>query len=248
MHKFAPQLWQSSARALTVGLAVLLALPGMVGPAVAEVASAAYADPTTRYAHAVLGDDIEYGSLVMGLVDGRRIRVTLPESRVFEDIAPRLADLDGDGAPEVITIESSVTKGARLAIYGESGLIAATPFIGRSNRWLAPIGAADLDGDGAMEVAYIDRPHLARVLRVWRFEEGALQHVADLQGLTNHRIGQDYISGGIRNCSGDVEMITANADWSRIMAARLVDGRLIARDIAPFQGRKSLDAALACED
>ena len=248
MHKLAPQLWQSSARALTVGLAVLLALPGMVGPAVAEVVSASYANPTTRYAHAVLGDDIEYGSLVMGLVDGRRIRVTLPESRVFEDIAPRLADLDGDGAPEVITIESSVTKGARLAIYGESGLIAATPFIGRSNRWLAPIGAADLDGDGAMEVAYIDRPHLARVLRVWRFEEGALQHVADLQGLTNHRIGQDYISGGIRNCSGDVEMITANADWSRIMAARLVDGRLIARDIAPFQGRKSLDAALACED
>lgn len=248
MHKFAQQLWQSSARVLTVGLAVFLALPGMVGPAVAEVASATYADPTTRYAHAVLGDDIEYGSLVMGLVDGRRIRVNLPESRVFEDIAPRLADLDGDGAPEVITIESSVTKGARLAIYGETGFIAATPFIGRSNRWLAPIGAADLDGDGAMEVAYIDRPHLARVLRVWRFEEGALQHVADLQGLTNHRIGQDYISGGIRNCSGDAEMITANADWSRIMATRLVDGRLIARDIGPFQGRKSLDAALACKD
>jgi hypothetical protein len=174
--------------------------------------------------------------------------VTLPESRVFEDIAPRLADLDGDGAPEVITIESSVTKGARLAIYGQAGLIAATPFIGRSNRWLAPIGAADLDGDGAMEVAYIDRPHLARVLRVWRFEGGDLQHVADLQGLTNHRIGQDYISGGIRKCAGDAEMITANADWSRIMATRLVDGRLVAREIAPFMGRKSLDAALACKD
>ena len=98
-----------------------------------------------------------------------------------------------------------------------------------------------------MEVAYIDRPHLARVLRVWRFEDGALKHVADLQGLTNHRIGQDAISGGIRNCEGGVDLITANSDWSRVMATRLVDGRLVARDIGPYTGRKSFDAALACK-
>ena len=38
---------------------------------------------------------------------------------------------------------------------------------------LAPLGAADLDGDGKIELAYIDRPHLAKILRIWRFDDGA---------------------------------------------------------------------------
>jgi hypothetical protein len=46
--------------------------------------------------------------------------------------------------------------------------LASTPWIGQRFRWLAPVAAADLDGDGAMELAYVDRPHLARTLRVWR--------------------------------------------------------------------------------
>ena len=46
-----------------------------------------------------------------------------------------------------------MTQGARLAIYDETGLVSATPYIGRSNRWLAPLGAGDLDGDGNIELA-----------------------------------------------------------------------------------------------
>ena len=230
--------------ACVLGVAVM----GHAKAAAAEIVAASYAEPTTRYDHAILGDAVEYGALHMQLRDGRQLVLTLPESRVFEDISPRLADLDKDGAPEIITIESSLTQGARLAIYGETGLIAATPFIGRPHRWLAPVGAADLDGDGAIELAYVDRPHLARVLRVWRFRDGGLKHVADLGGLTNHRIGQDYISGGIRTCSDVPEIITVNADWSRIMATRLSGGQLGARDIGPFSGRKELENALACKD
>ncbi len=236
-------LWGRGACSLITAIGLIL----LANTALAEIVSARYADPTGRYDHAILGDAIEYGTLEMRLRDGRKLRVVLPEARVFEDIAPRLADLDGDGAPEIITIETSLTKGARLAIYGEAGLIAATPFIGRTHRWLAPLGAADLDGDGKMELAYIDRPHLARVLRVWRFEEGTLTHVADRKGLTNHRIGQDYISGGIRTCGDAPEIITANGDWSRIMATRLDGTRLVARDIGAFTGRASLAAAVACE-
>lgn len=239
---------RGASRLFRRAVALWLIVVGSGGGALAEIVSARYDDPTTRYDHGVLGDAIEYGALEMRLRDGRKLRVTLPEDRVFEDVAPRLADLDHDGAPEVIAIESSLAKGARLAIYGEAGLIAATPFIGRPNRWLAPLGAADLDGDGAVEVAYIDRPHLARMLRVWRFQDGTLQHVADLQDLTNHRIGQDYISGGIRTCKGVAEVVTANADWSRIMATRLSGNRLTSRDIGPFAGRKSLEEALICED
>ncbi len=155
----------------------------------AEIVSASYAEPTPRYQHGVFGETEEWGALAFGLSDDQRMILRLPETRVFEDIAPRLADVDSDGAPEMIVVETDLSLGARLAIYDEAGFVAATSFIGQTHRWLAPIGVADLDGDGLIEIAYIDRPHLARLLRVWRFQDGTLVEVAQVEGLTNHRLG-----------------------------------------------------------
>jgi hypothetical protein len=197
--------------------------------ATAEIVSASYAEPTQRYQHGVFGETEEWGALAFGLSDGQRMILRLPETRVFEDIAPRLADVDGDGAPEMVVVETDLSLGARLAIYDEVGFVAATPFIGQTHRWLAPIGVADLDGDGLVELAYIDRPHLARLLRVWRFQDGTLVEVAQAEGLTNHRLGDPTISGGLRDCGEGPEMITADARWSRLVASRLVGGRIESR-------------------
>jgi hypothetical protein len=210
------------------------------------VVSAQYSAPTDRYAHGILGDAIEWGTLDI-ITDGGTRNYTLPQSRVFEDVAPRLADLDNDGSPEVIVVETLASEGAQLAVYDASGKIAATPHIGRSNRWLAPIGAADLDGDGIIEIAYIDRPHLAKVLRVWRYTNGALVHVVDREGLTNHRIGEADIGGGIRDCGNGPEMITASADWRQVMATTLADGQLESRALGSYVDRASFAAALECE-
>tara|TARA_R100000789_G_scaffold29428_2_gene33007 strand:+ start:649 stop:1206 length:558 start_codon:yes stop_codon:yes gene_type:complete len=183
----------------------------------------------------------------ISLADGSARRFNLPRDHVFEDIAPRLVDVTGDGAPEVLVIETDMNRGAALAIYGPEGKIAETPHIGQSNRWLAPIGAADLDGDGAVEIAYVDRPHLARVLRVWRFADGDLSEVAQMPGLTNHRIGESFISGRLRDCGAGPEMVLADADWQRVVGVTLTDGQLARRDIGPFAGADSFAAALACE-
>jgi hypothetical protein len=61
--------------------------------------AAAYEGPTTRYPHGVLGDTVEYTTLAVTLPDGRTLRTTWDAPVVFEDLAPRLADLDGDGRP-----------------------------------------------------------------------------------------------------------------------------------------------------
>lgn len=212
----------------------------------AGVQSAHYSEPTTRYAHGILGDAIEFGTLNLTTTTGKQLALRLPQTRVFEDLAPRLIDVDLDGDTEVVVIEASTTLGARLAIYDESGLVSATPYIGRSNRWLAPLGAADLDGDGMIELAYIDRPHLAKTLRIWRFENGALRHLADQPGLTNHKIGEDFISGGIRTCESTPEIITANANWSRIVATTFQSATFTSRDLGPFTGPDSLKAATNC--
>lgn len=210
------------------------------------VVSASYGAPTDRYAHGILGDAIEWGQLDIVTDAGTR-SFTLPQSRVFEDVAPRVVDLDNDGAPEVVVVETLDTAGAQLAVYDATGKIAATPHIGRTNRWLAPIGAADLDGDGVVEIAYIDRPHLAKTLRVWRYENGQLTPLADLAGLTNHRIGETDIGGGIRDCGEGPEIITASADWTQVMATRLESGALTTRTLGRHVDRASLVAALNCD-
>ncbi|KIN64519.1 Integrin [Sulfitobacter noctilucicola] len=220
----------------------------LAAPAAAEQITAAhFVEPTTRYAHAVLGDAIEYGALRIEVTGLGSVLVRLPKDHVFEDVAPRLWDVDGDGNPEVVVIETDVTQGAALAIYGPEGKITETPHIGRPNRWLAPIGAADLDGDGLIELAYVDRPHLAKTIRVWRFEAGALKPVADLAGFTNHRIGEDNIAGGIRTCNGGPEMIVATGDWTRLSAVSFAEDAFTVQDIGAHDGRGSFATALRCD-
>lgn len=211
------------------------------------ILSAQYIDPTTRYAHGILGDAVEWGGLYLTMQSGPDIKITLPMSRVFEDLAPRLVDLDNDQSPEVITVETDLTLGARLAIYDETGLVAATPFIGRTHRWLAPVGAGDFDGDGAMEIAYIDRPHLAKTLRIWRFKENELKLVQDVFDLTNHKIGWDTILGGMRVCDTELpDLILADATWTHAMRVSFSGTHYIKEKIAPLTQDRDLTNYLTC--
>ena len=96
----------------------------------------------------------------------------------------------------------------------------ATPHIGRSDRWFAPFGAADLDGDGLIKlVAY-----------------------------ANHRIGERDNAGGIRSCNGRAEMIVAWADWLA-MAAITFDGMgFAAKTISQETSLTACARAVTCKD
>lgn len=225
------------------------------GPVAAgELIGARFDEPTTRYAHGVLGDDEEWGALVLRLDScltctggvAQEVTIRLPETRVFEDLEPRLFSLP-DGRRLVAVVESDARQGARLSVYGPDGLFAAGPFIGRANRWLAPIGIGDLDGDGAVEIAYVDRPHLAKTLRVFRLDPaGRLSEVAQMSGFSNHRIGWDFIPGGLRACAEGPELIVASGDWRQVMAVRFAGGAFKTRNLGPYEGPASLNDALTC--
>ena len=233
--------------------ALLLAALILPGSARAEtILEARYADPTTRYDHGVLGDAIEWGTLELTLENGTTRRFILPEDLVFEDTAPRLADLDGDGHAEVIVVESSLTLGARLVVYGSEGRLARTDHIGHRNRWLAPVGAADFTGDGRAEIAMVVTPHLAGRLVLLTFDGETLTPMAETSGVTNHRIGGRDIAGGLRNCTGDPEILLAQMPWRQdgdapMLGISLKDGRLIAKSYpAPFTPA-TVAKAQACE-
>ncbi len=252
--------WQRAARR-----AVMVAGLWLVGGASASFAqtleSAAFGKPTGRYAHGVLGDAIEYGALTLTVsnrssatagqdaaVRTSDVVIRLPRDHVFEDLEPRLVDLDLDGqADAAMVVETDVGLGGALALYGPEGKITETPHIGRTNRWLAPIGAADLDGDGHVELAYVDRPHLAKTIKIWRYKSGRLEPVAELAGFTNHRIGEDFITSGLRDCGQGPEMILADSSWRNVVAVQLAQGGLQARTLAPFRSRASVDRALSCQ-
>jgi hypothetical protein len=219
-----------------------------------RIVSARYEAPNDVYPHRIMGTIVEKRVLAATLDDGRVLRFDLrsgPEpTHVFEDIAPRVADADGDGVPDIVVVQTDPDLGAQLAIYslrrGALVKAAATPHIGQRFRWLAPVGIADLNGDGVTDIAYVDRPHLAKILRVWSWAPGGLTEIAQLPGVTNHRIGDEVIWGGLRDCGDGPEMILADEAFARVVAIRFADGRLASRPAGQPATAAGFDRALAC--
>lgn len=158
-----------------------------------------YERPTTRYDHGVLGDAIEGGSLVVLDEVGRKYELVLPETYVFEDITPRIADLDGDGQNEVVTIRTKLTAGAAIAVYqlqdGKLVEKASTQPIGAPHRWLSIAGIGDFLGDGHREIAVVKTPHIAGVLEILSLRGDKLVRLYTPQlGYSTHFIGAHFVS------------------------------------------------------
>ena len=155
---------------------------------------AQYTQPTDRYPHGILGDIIEAGQLVV-VVDNEFYEYTLDSNYVFEDIRPRLYDVDNDGNLEFITIRTEVNNGAGMAIYKlvNNRLVeyAFVKEIGLQNRWLNIATIFDLDEDGTVELVWVQTPHIGGILKVAKIQEGEITILDQAGGLySNHAIGE----------------------------------------------------------
>jgi hypothetical protein len=165
-----------------------------------DIVVAWLAGPTDRYSHGVLGDGLEATQLMVETVAGKHLQVDLPAGRVFEDLEPRIVDIDGDGCEEVMVVESDTFLGASLAIFGivDGRLvrIAATAFLGRPYRWLNPLGVGDFDGDGKLDIAIVATPHIGGTLRLYRFNQAKLSLFAEYPGISTHQLGSTELGLG----------------------------------------------------
>ncbi|MDH3666444.1 MAG: VCBS repeat-containing protein [Paracoccaceae bacterium] len=246
-------------------LAAALAAPGLAcdypgGPPDAQevraegdgVTWAYFSNATEVYGHGVLGDAIEARALraETPLTGPCESMAYLDEMSVFEDVTPRIADVTGDGLNDVVVIETRMDAGASLAVYGMADgkfvKIAATPYIGRSYRWLAPAGIADFNRDGVKDVAYVETPHIGGILRIWSFKGGIARELASEPGYSNHRIGQNFITGGVRDCGRGPELVLPDAGWRQTRLAWLygdvIEGAVLAEDAEP----ETIEKALEC--
>lgn len=202
--------------------------------------------PTDRYAHGVLGDRVEADGLLVRLLVGAEHLLDLPDDQVFEDLVPRITDLDGDGAGEVLVVRSSLSNGAALVLYGAGpeGLfeLAATDPIGLPNRWLNPVGAGDFDGDGTDEVAYVETPHIGGTLRVLDYTATGFREIASASGFSNHRAGSPVLGlSAVVDWDGDGtdDIVLPSADRTEMVVMSLKGGSLTER------GRASHGAEIA---
>lgn len=204
-----------------------------------DIGAAWYAGRTDRYAHGILGDTLEGSILRVATNSGRYLKFTLPDSEVFEDRYPRLADLDGDGTVEIVTIRASVTHGAAVTVYGviddKIVMRATTGFIGRANRWLNIAGIAAFRGGTGREIAYVRTPHIGGTLIFYAFENGKLVRVAEMDGFSNHLIGATEMRlSAIADVDGDgaPDLAVPSADRRQLRIVGFAKGRLTDRGSA----------------
>jgi len=225
---------------------------GLVARATAgDIRAAWYVNPTRRYGHGILGDAIEAGGLRVETAEGRVLALDLPESEVFEDRTPRLADLDGDGRLEIVTLRASLRAGGSVTVYGvaHGALVerGTTGFIGRANRWLNVAGIADFLG-GGQQIAYIQTPHIGGTLFVYHLGADGLQRVGELYGFSNHVIGStEQRLSAVVDLDGDgrPDLAVPSADRSILRLISVHSTGL--REIAAIPLPSRLDKAILVE-
>ncbi len=198
-----------------------------------DITTAWLADGTDRYAHGVLGDGIEAAALKVRTASGEISSFTVRDDFVLEDLIPRLVDVDGDGRDEIVVVRSHKEAGASLVLLGLRGnrvvRLAESVAIGTANRWLNPIGAADFDGDGQVELAAVETPHIGGKLLLLKIDGRRLREVGRYMGYSTHVIGSTELEMfAVVDLNGDgvPEIILPTQDRKELRAVSFAGGKL----------------------
>ncbi len=121
--------------------------------------------------------------------------------------------------------------------------------IGTPNRWLNPVGVADLDGDGVAEVAAVTTPHIGGVLRVYRRSGERLIEFDSLAGFSNHVYGSAEL--GLSKpalIAGRMQLLVPDAQRAAVRVIALSGTNLIETGRCPLPAPiTSPDALRDCE-
>ena len=211
--------------------------------------------PTNRYDHDVLGDDLEASSIT--LLDTqpelriiREIPIEAPD--VIEGISPIWADIDNDGIRDIIVTLSNNQSGARIVAFLEDGtLLAESPAIQIGYRWRHQIAVSAFGINPQPILVSIRTPHIGGVIEFFQFNNGKLEIVREVDGFSSHSIGSrnldsaiigDFNNDGISELlapdqahsnlgviaiDGGITVLPLDGVLTSNLSATVVDGKLI---------------------
>ncbi len=192
-----------------------------------------FSEPTDRYRHTPFGNPMHPAMLTVSTAERRVLRLSLPKGSVFEDRAPRIVDIDGDGKDEIAVVRAYERTGAALAIVAQRGseleIIAETPPIGTAHRWLNPAGFADFDGDGKPDIALVETPHIRGELQFWTMRGSRLEQIASTDDVSNHVYGSLHLNlSAVADFNGDgiADLAVPSQDRRKLRFFTLAGGKL----------------------
>ena len=159
------------------------------------------------------------------------VQYSAPPDAVIEDRLPRLVKAWDQDA--VLTVQSSSTGGAAVLLLGVVGdrlqPLAESAPIGISQRWLNPIGVADFDGDGQVEIAAVETPHIGGHLLIYKIEGRRLREVGRFAGYTNHILGSTELEmSAVLDVNGDgiPDIVLPSQDRRELRVVTFAKGNL----------------------
>lgn len=190
-------------------------------------------EPTRDYPHAVLGDDLEATGITLVNTQTSPPQITklaVTGGDVIEGIAPLWADLDGDGAREIIVTQSNSLDGARLVAYREDGsLLAASPAIGQGFRWRHQLAVGKFLPGDEVQIAVVRTPHIGGVIELFVLENGQLVRRAELAGYSTHQIYSRNLDSTLAfdlNADGILELLAPEQSQQALALIAFRDGVL----------------------
>ncbi|MFC1907238.1 hypothetical protein ACFLW8_04040 [Chloroflexota bacterium] len=207
-------------------------------------------DATTRYAHGVLGDRVEAGSIT--LIETEPVprvisTIPVPGDSVVEGIAPIWSDITGDGLREIVVTVSNAREGARILVFDEAGSrIAAGPSIGQGSRWRHQLAVAPFGPSGETELLDVLTPHIGGVVEFYRLDGERLEVVAEVPGYTSHSIGSrnlDTAVAGDFDGDGQLELLLPSQKRTELGGVRRTVAGAEVEWTLPLGGRISTNIA-----
>ena len=205
-----------------------------------------YNQPTNRYEHAVLGDDLEAGGMVLVETVSGLAPLWQIDLDVGEGIAPLWADLDGDGRREIVATVSDAAQGARLVLFTGDGLMLASGnAIGQGLRWRHQLAIATFAGDEP-EIAVVRAPHIGGIVEFYQRRGQILDIATQLDGYSSHLPGSRNLDMGLAgdfDFDGELELLLPTEDFTRLGAVERTSFGAEAEWYVSIGGRLSTNIA-----
>ena len=232
------------------------ALPGShIAQATGRISRAWLADPVQRIQGSAIGPLVA-GALVVQDNIGKQFRLELGLDQAFEDLRPRIADIEGGGEQTLFVVRSSRQGAALIAVRLEGEgllrIVGETPQVGRQNGWINPVGIADFTATGRKSIAIVTSPDQRGELEILNFVDRGFRKQLSVPGVSTHLPGTAIVDMAVigdfeANNGADIAVPDTSRRTIRILSfghgqiAEPADIKLpasVTTDVAGIQGRK----------